>query len=68
MIVETYVVDESVLVYRADELEEIMGWSEPEFDPSTDVQVSPDDPRLNEIVIDNPQGDFYALIQTISIH
>jgi hypothetical protein len=67
--VDACVVDERVLIYREDELENLMGWTEPEFDPCTDVQVSPDDPCLTEMIAeDNSQADAYAPTQTLSIH
>ncbi len=69
MKVDACVVDEHVLIYREDELEDLMGWTEPEFDSSTDVRVSPDDPRLTEMVVEsNPEADAYAPAQTLAIH
>jgi hypothetical protein len=67
MIVEAYVVDERVLIYREEELSALMGWTEPEPDPSA-VQVSPDDPRLTEVVTDNPEADAFEPSETLAIY
>ena len=66
--VDACVVDESVLIYRKDEPQELFGWTEPELEPST-VQVSPDDPRLTEVIIEgNPEADAFEPLETLAIH
>lgn len=66
--VDACVVDESVLVYRRDEPQDLFGWSDPEPDPSA-VQVSPDDPRLTELIVAiNPEADAFEPSETLAIH
>ncbi len=68
MEVDSCVVDESVLIYRKDEPQDLFGWTEPELDPSA-VQVSPDDPRLTEMVVEsNPEADAHVPAETLAIH
>jgi hypothetical protein len=68
MKVDACVVDESVLIYRKDEPQDLFCGTEPETDPSA-VQVSPDDPRLTETVVeDNPEADAFEPSETLAIH
>ena len=60
-------VDESVLIYRKDEPQDLFCWTEPEVDPSS--YVAPDDPRLTEIVMEsNPEADAFKPSETLAIH
>jgi hypothetical protein len=66
--VEAYVIEEELLVIREEQSDDVMNGTHEEFDPSSDVQVSADDPRLNEVITEiNPHGDAYEPITTISI-
>ena len=68
MEVDSCVVDESVLIYRKDEPQDLFGWMELELDPSA-VRVSPDDPRLTKMVVeDNPEADAFEPSETLAIH
>jgi hypothetical protein len=70
MKVEAYVFEEEekVLIVREDQPEDVINQMGEEFDPSSDVLISEDDPRLTEVVVEmNPHADAYALITTISI-
>ena len=68
MRVDSCVVDDRVLVSREDEPQDLFSWTEPELDPSA-VQVSPDDPRLTEVIMgNNPEADAYAPALTLAIH
>jgi hypothetical protein len=68
MEVDSCVVDESVLIYRKDEPQDLFGWTEPELDPSA-VQVSPDDPRLTEMVLEhNPEADAFEPSETLAFN
>jgi hypothetical protein len=67
MEVDTCVVDESVLIYRKDENQDLFAWMEPELDPSA-VQVSPDDPQLTEEMMEsNPEADAFEPTETLAI-
>jgi hypothetical protein len=68
MKVDSCVVDDRVLISREDEPQDLYGWKELEPDPSA-VQVSPDDPRLTEVIMRiNPEADAYAPALTLAIH
>lgn len=68
MEVDACVVDESVLVHRKEEPQDLFGWTEPQPDPSA-VQVFPDDPRLTEVVLTNGlEADAYEPSETLAIH
>jgi hypothetical protein len=64
---ESYVVEEKILVIREEQPEDVHKGEE--FDPSSSVHISEDDPRLNEIVQEiDPRGDAYEPMTTISIY
>jgi hypothetical protein len=70
MKLEAYVIEaeDKVLVVREEQSGDVMNQMGEEFDPSSDVQISEHDPRLNEVMEANPHGDAYELITTISIY
>jgi hypothetical protein len=70
MKLEAYVIeeDEKILVVREEQSGNLMNQIGEEFDPSSDSQISRDDPRLNESREVNLHGDAYEPITTISIY
>ena len=67
MEVDACVVDESILIYRKDEPQDLFGWTEPELDASA-VQISPDDRRLTEAMMESdPQADAFEPAETLAI-
>lgn len=68
MEIDSCVVDESVLIYRKDEPQDLFGWMEPELDPYA-VRIFPDDPRLTKmVVVDHPEADAFEPSETLAIH
>jgi hypothetical protein len=67
MEVDSCVIDGSVLIYRKEEPEDVMNQME-EFDASSDVLASEDDPRLHEAQEMDPNADAYQFLEMLSIH
>jgi hypothetical protein len=71
MKLEAYVLEEEekVLVVRQEDSGDLMNQMGEDFDLRSDVQISEDDPRLTQEVIEiDPDADAYALVTTISIY